>query len=427
MFRRISDTLLRRKLTPLAAGFVVCLMAIFAMNETLFGETLFSKVLALKGGTPRSVFRSMYGRFSNLPRCPLVLIPGQIGKSALHAIENRSKSASTSSAPGDWVSATPMPSTRNFAAASVLPSGNWLVVGGFRTGQNFLTDAAIYKPATNTWQTVGAIPTAHRYTAQLLNTGDVLVAGDDDNTAPSATSYLFTETATGGTWAATSGQPSIKRYQTSLSLLTTGALAGRVLMSGGYDNNSATGSAGTYNTTELYNPTTKSWSAGPAMITSRAFHTATVLPDGRVLVVGGFQRSPLLTARNSAELYTPNATIGSWALTPQAMATARYAHTATLLPSGEVLIVGGTDSTTTYSSVELYDPSTGQWTTKAPMTTARQLHTATLLPSGVSTSMTKYGASDCGNNSHPAAGIRNNAPMHAAIAAMNTRRGLSSE
>ena len=311
-----------------------------------------------------------------------MLIPGQIGKSALHAIENRSKSASTSSAPGDWVSATPMPSTRNFAAASVLPSGNWLVVGGFRTGQNFLTDAAIYKPATNTWQTVGAIPTAHRYTAQLLNTGDVLVAGDDDNTAPSATSYLFTETATGGTWAATSGQPSIKRYQTSLSLLTTGALAGRVLMSGGYDNNSATGSAGTYNTTELYNPTTKSWSAGPAMITSRAFHTATVLPDGRVLVVGGFQRSPLLTARNSAELYTPNATIGSWALTPQAMATARYAHTATLLPSGEVLIVGGTDSTTTYSSVELYDPSTGQWTTKAPMTTARQLHTATLLPSG---------------------------------------------
>ncbi len=338
MFQRISDTLLRSKLTMLAAGFAVSLMAILATNDALFG-----KVMALKG--------------------------------------TATQPTSANAAPGDWISAAPMPSARNLAAASVLPSGNWLVVGGFRTGQLFLTDAAIYKPATNTWQAVGAIPAAHRYTAQLLTTGDVLVAGDDDNTAPSATSYLFTETATGGTWAPTS-TPSIKRYQTTLSLLTTGVLAGRVLMSGGYDNNSTTGPAGTYNTTELYNPTTKSWSAGPAMITSRAFHTATVLPDGRVLVVGGFQRSPLLTARNSAELYTPNATIGSWALTPQAMATARYAHTATLLPSGEVLIVGGTDSTTTYSSVELYNPSTGQWTAKTPMTTARQLHTATLLPSG---------------------------------------------
>ncbi|MBL8190554.1 MAG: putative Ig domain-containing protein, partial [Acidobacteria bacterium] len=335
MFRRISDTLLRWKLTMLSAGFVVCLMAIFAANDTLFG-----KVLALKGAATQS--------------------------------------ASTSSAPGDWVSATPMPSTRNFAAASVLPSGNWLVVGGFRTGQNFLTDAAIYKPATNTWQTVGAIPTAHRYTAQLLATGDVLVAGDDDNTAPSATSYLFTETATGGAWAATSGQPSIKRYQTTLSLLTTGTMAGNVLMTGGYDNNCCSGASGTFKTTELYNPTTKTWSAGPAMNVGRAFHTATVLPNGQVLVVGGFQRDPL-QAFDSVERYTPG---GGWALQTTKLATARYAHTATLLPSGEVLVVGGTNSTTALNSIELYNPSTSQWTTKAPMTTARQLHTATLLPSG---------------------------------------------
>ena len=334
MFRRISDTLLRWKLTTLAAGFVVSLMAIFATNETLFG-----KVLALKGAATQS--------------------------------------ASANLAPGDWVSAAPMPSARSFPAASLLPSGNWLVVGGFRTGQTFLNDAAIYKPATNTWQTVGAIPTAHRYTAQLLNTGDVLVAGDDDNAAPNATSYLFTETATGGTWAA-AGQPSIKRYQTTLSLLTTGATAGHVLMAGGYDNNCCTGASGTFKTTELYNPTTKTWSAGPAMNVARAFHTATVLANGQVLVVGGFQRDPL-QAFNSAELYTPG---GGWTLPTPKLTTARYAHTATLLPSGEVLVVGGTNSTTALNSIELYNPSTGQWTVKAPMTTARQLHSATLLPSG---------------------------------------------
>ena len=65
------------------------------------------------------------------------------------------------------------------------------------------------------------------------------------------------------------------------------------------------------------------------------------------------------------------------------MGTARDAHTATLLPSGQVLVAGGSNLTDRYlSSAELYDPATGTWTATGSMGTAREDHTATLLPSG---------------------------------------------
>ncbi len=334
MFRRISDTLLRRKLTMLAAGFVLSLMAIFATNDTLFG-----KVLALKGAATQS--------------------------------------ASANVAPGDWVNAASMPTARGVAAASVLPSGRVLVVGGSTATQTFITDAAIYDPVGNTWQAIAPLPIGHRLSSQLLNTGEVLVVGNDDNSSnfpPS--SFLYTETPSG--WSATNNAPSLKRYQPALALLTTGSLVGHVLMAGGYDNNSSTGPNGTYKTTELYNPTTKTWSAGPSMNVARFSNTATALNDGRVLVVGGAQRDPL-TPYNSAELYTLGG--GSWT-NATSMAGARYAHTATLLPSGEVLVVGGINTATALNSVELYNPTNDTWSLKAPMTVARQLHTATLLPSG---------------------------------------------
>src|SRR5437016_793336 len=80
--------------------------------------------------------------------------------------------------------------------------------------------------------------------------------------------------------------------------------------------------------------------------TARYFHTATLLPSGKVLVAGG----PALA---SAELYDPAS--GTWATTGP-LGTGRNNHTATLLPNGEVLVAGGTDiSGTAVASAELYD------------------------------------------------------------------------
>jgi hypothetical protein len=111
----------------------------------------------------------------------------------------------------------------------------------------------------------------------------------------------------------------------------------------------------------------------------RMNHTATLLPDGDVLVVGGggsFQPS------TSAELYHPRT--GTWTVTG-AMHDARYDHTATLLPNGKVLVAGGEGGlgSQALDSAELYDPRTGRWTQTGSMNVARFGHTATLLPTGL--------------------------------------------
>ncbi len=118
------------------------------------------------------------------------------------------------------------------------------------------------------------------------------------------------------------------------------------------------------------------WSDTGSLGTARHKHTATLLPDGKVLVVGGVGSSGYLA---SAELYDP--ATGVWSATGS-LTTARYNHTATLLPDGKVLVVGGYGSSGYLTSAELYDPATGTWSTTGSLATARDKHTATLLPDG---------------------------------------------
>lgn len=92
------------------------------------------------------------------------------------------------------------------------------------------------------------------------------------------------------------------------------------------------------------------FSATGSMTTSRIFHTATLLPNGKVLIAGGSSGRPT----SSAELYDPST--GVFTATGS-MTLARARHTATLLPSGKVLIIGGNDER--LGSAELYDPATG--------------------------------------------------------------------
>jgi hypothetical protein len=112
-----------------------------------------------------------------------------------------------------------------------------------------------------------------------------------------------------------------------------------------------------------------------SLTTGRYRHTATLLPNGKVLVVGG---SGTIGFLSSAELYDWKT--GVWTATGS-LTTGREAQTATLLPSGKVLIVGGWHDTI-LSSTELYDPATGTWAGGATLMQPRDWHTATVLANG---------------------------------------------
>ncbi len=127
---------------------------------------------------------------------------------------------------------------------------------------------------------------------------------------------------------------------------------------------------------EIYSPLKNNWSATGAMNVPRRNHTASVLLDGSVLVVGGENGTGPLA---SAEIYDP--VTDTWAMTGS-MATARINHTATRLKDGRVLVVGGCGSLGCFASAEIFDPTSGTWTSAGSLVGQREKHTATLLQDG---------------------------------------------
>ena len=147
----------------------------------------------------------------------------------------------------------------------------------------------------------------------------------------------------------------------------------RVLVVGGF-----TGEGGNARGAEVYDPAAQRFLPLPRMITLRHSHTATVLPTGQVLIVGGYGAGATTLA--VAELFDP----ASNSFTPTGSLLApRAGHIAVLLATGMVLIAGGIGPGWTFlASAELYDPATGTFAPASPMSVARESHTASLLQDG---------------------------------------------
>ena len=119
------------------------------------------------------------------------------------------------------------------------------------------------------------------------------------------------------------------------------------------------------------------WTQTGDLNTPRYAHTATLLPNGKVLVAGGVGPNSCSTPTSDAELYDPAS--GTWSTTGS-LNTARFNHTATLLQSGEVLVAGGYAPQVSLETAELYDPATEMWRPTGSFNTIRAIGSATLLP-----------------------------------------------
>jgi hypothetical protein len=224
------------------------------------------------------------------------------------------------------------------------------------------------------------------HTATLLADGKVLVAGGAERADPLciggiASTELYDSAA--GSFAV-SGSMTAPRYAHTATALVNG----EVLVAGGFGSGSDCEDLGepSQNGAELYDSSTGSFRATGRMILGRGGHTATLLTDGKVLVAGGGDQGggalPFYgKGSDTAELYDPRT--GVFRSTGN-MATARLGHAATLLPDGKVLIVGGVPMSVSQptATAEIYDPGTATFTTTASMTTARAGHTATILQDG---------------------------------------------
>jgi hypothetical protein len=129
-------------------------------------------------------------------------------------------------------------------------------------------------------------------------------------------------------------------------------------------------------TAEIYDPGGDVFTPVERMTTERVGHTATLLPTGQVLLAGGFDRHGVLA---TAELYDPESGVFSPA---GRMGTKRGGFTATPLRSGEVILAGGFDGQQQLASAELYNPATRTFTPTGAMRSLRGGHAAAALPDG---------------------------------------------
>ena len=133
---------------------------------------------------------------------------------------------------------------------------------------------------------------------------------------------------------------------------------------------------GSMNTAEVWNPSTGFWGSAGSFTTSRFGHSATLLPDGRVLIVGGINQPTQTSPANNvtdADLYDP--ATNTWSAV-SALPAATAGHTATLLVSGNVLVAGG------FVQPQLYWPALDTWRTEPNVLASRFVHSSALLDDG---------------------------------------------
>jgi hypothetical protein len=236
-----------------------------------------------------------------------------------------------------------MVAARDTANAVLLPNGKVLIAGGFSDGL-VQSSAELYDPVANSFAAVPLGMTAARYTpaAALLSNGNVLIAGGSDDSGDLNSTDIYNPVTN-----SFSAGPLLNdaREAGTATLLPNG----KVLIAGGDDN------SGYPAATDLYDPVANSFAVGPSMNSGRELTpNPALLPNGKVLIAGGWVSGSGVLA--STELYDPVSNSFAAVASTASMSGPREFSTATLLPNGKVLIAGGDDGSENLPTSELYTP-----------------------------------------------------------------------
>lgn len=292
-----------------------------------------------------------------------------------------------------WTQSAPMHETRFGPALVTLSSGKVLAAGGFGgNGAGFRKSAELYDPASGSWTptadmgtcrgspatvTLGAPKTPPKAGVRDPKDQVLLIGGvgcmPDQPSLRTAEAY---DAAT-GTWRPRAAMADV-RWGHSATVLRDG----RVLVAGGYTGGgNVTGDL--LASAEIYDPARDTWTPTGAMVAARTFHSAALLPDGKVLVAGGRGCPTRGCEVASAELYDP--ATGTWAAT-EPMSVPRSQAASAVLPGrdgdggagGRFVVAGGTQSPT----AEMYDPKTSTWSPIGDMSEPRSNSRLLVLPGG---------------------------------------------
>jgi hypothetical protein len=263
-----------------------------------------------------------------------------------------------------WTATGSMAAARTGHLAVRLPDGQVLVVGGDpqrSTGPVAIPE--VYDPATGTWSPTAPKTTDADGTLTVLPDGQALVAGGA--TRPSAAAERYDPRTNRWTQVADMTTP---RYVGETATVLTND---QVLVVGGVGP-PCTKTCSPLTSAERYDPVANTWTATAPMRATHPGHSATLLPNGQVLIVGDYALS------QTPERYDP----ASNAWTPAGTVPVGFAsggQTATVLPTGQVLVL---TSVAEGPLAQVYDPVTDRWVVSAPPATSRRYHTATRLLSG---------------------------------------------
>lgn len=246
---------------------------------------------------------------------------------------------------------SPLPrliTVRHSHTATVLPGGKVLLVGGFGAGNAVIAGAELFDPVTNSFSPTGSLGAARAgHVAVLLGNGKVLIAGGVGPGWTFLSSAELYDPAT-GRFTRTSAMREARESHAAVRLRD-----GRILIVGGHRDRRA--DITLYASAETYDATTGTFTRVGDMHVRRHKHDAVMLRDGRVLITGGSDERDSDGVYDSTELFDPST--GTFTLGPS-MRRGRYKHngSAVLLPSGDVLIAGGA------AQAESFDPRRGTFT-----------------------------------------------------------------